>query len=286
VTVTIGSLFSGIGGLELGLERAALGPVVFQCEIDPFCRAVLAKHWPNVTRFVDVTQPRRYPSVDLLCGGFPCQDVSSAGKRRGLGGSRSGLWYHFASIVRQIRPRFVVVENVASGQTKWLPTVRRDLRRLGYRTRALGIAAREVGAPHLRRRVFVVAYSHGNTIREQSRRSGWAEGKEAAESRIDGANGRALSDAHGEAEHARAVDAEVAHTSTHDADVVSTGPRPTHTKSGVDLPQVLGGHLCPTFCEWFMGYPKDWTLLAPESQPSATPSSRSARKSLGSSSSK
>ena len=79
--LTIGSLFSGIGGLELGLEWAGLGPVVWQCEIDPFCRAVLEKHWPNVTRYEDVTAIRNYPHVDLVCGGFPCQDVSSAGKR-------------------------------------------------------------------------------------------------------------------------------------------------------------------------------------------------------------
>lgn len=156
----IGSLFSGIGGLELGLERAGLGPVAWQCEIDPFCRAVLAKHWPNVTRFDDVTRPRDYPHVDLICGGFPCQDVSSAGRRRGIGGARSGLWWYFASIVEQVRPRFVVVENVASGAKAWLPHVRHQLHMLGYRTRAYGISAADVGAPHLRRRVFVVADAH------------------------------------------------------------------------------------------------------------------------------
>ncbi len=156
----IGSLFSGIGGLELGLERAGLGPVAWQCEIDPFCRAVLAKHWPNATRFVDVTQPRLYPDAGLICGGFPCQDVSSAGKRRGIGGARSGLWWYFASVVQQVRPRVVVVENVASGAKAWLPHVRHQLHVLGYRTRAYAISAADVGAPHMRRRVFVVAHAH------------------------------------------------------------------------------------------------------------------------------
>lgn len=159
--VTIGSLFSGIGGLELGLEWAGLGPVVFQCEIVPFCRAVLAKHWPNAVRFDDVTRPRDWPHVDLICGGFPCTDVSSAGKRRGLGGERSGLWYYFARIVRQVRPRLVVVENVASGARRWLPYVRHQLHVLGYGTRALGIAASDCGAPHRRSRVFVVAHARG-----------------------------------------------------------------------------------------------------------------------------
>jgi len=160
--VTIGSLFSGIGGLELGLERAGLGPVLWQCEIDPFCRAVLAKHWPNVTRYTDVTRPRDYPAVDLICGGFPCQDVSSAGKQRGLGGERSSLWWHFADVVRRVRPRVVVVENVNSGKTLWLPHVRHQLHVLGYATRALAVSAADVGAPHLRRRVFVVADAHGD----------------------------------------------------------------------------------------------------------------------------
>jgi DNA (cytosine-5)-methyltransferase 1 len=165
--MTIGSLFSGIGGLELGLERAGLGPVLWQCEIDPFCRAVLAKHWPDVERFEDVTQPRSYPHVDLICGGFPCQDVSSGGKRRGIGGSRSGLWWYFARVVAQVRPRYVVVENVSSGARRWLHHVREGLHVLGYRTSALGVAARDVGAPHRRARVFVVAYASGEQLRKQ-----------------------------------------------------------------------------------------------------------------------
>jgi DNA (cytosine-5)-methyltransferase 1 len=155
--ITIGSLFSGIGGLELGLEWAGLGPVIWQCEIDPFCRAVLARHWPTVERFPDVTERRTWPPVDLVCGGFPCTDVSSAGKHRGLGGKRSGLWYHFARVIAAIEPRWVVIENVASGTPRWLPQIRHQLHVFGYRTRALGIAASDVGAPHLRQRVFVVA---------------------------------------------------------------------------------------------------------------------------------
>jgi len=169
--LTIGSLFSGIGGLELGLERAGLGPVFWQCEIDPFCRAVLAKHWPNVTRFEDVTTKRDWPHVDLICGGFPCQDVSHAGKCAGLSGARSGLWYQFARIVGDVLPRIVVVENVTSGVRRWLPTVRRDLHVLGYRTRAITISAADVGAPHLRKRTFVVAYANCMRELEQS----WSE---------------------------------------------------------------------------------------------------------------
>lgn len=159
--LSIGSLFSGIGGLELGLEWAGLGPVLWQVEKDEFCRRVLAKHWPEVPRYEDVRSVRasQLPVVDIICGGFPCQDVSSAGIGGGLSAPRSGLWFEFWRIVKESSPRFVVVENVASGKARWLRRVRHHLHMLGYRTRSLGIAARDVGAPHNRKRVFVVAYS-------------------------------------------------------------------------------------------------------------------------------
>ncbi len=173
--MTIGSLFSGIGGLELGLERAGLGPVAWQVEKDPFCRGVLAKHWPNVTRFEDVTQPRSYPAVDVICGGFPCQDVSAAGLGAGLSGQRSGLWYHFASIVSKVRPSWVVVENVASGARRWLPTVRRHLHVLGYDSTAFALSAADVGAPHERARRFVVAYPHGQGLALGGEQHAWEE---------------------------------------------------------------------------------------------------------------
>lgn len=175
----IGSLFSGIGGLELGLERAGLGSVVWQVEQDDFCRAVLAKHWPDVDR--SVTDVRLASSanlvpVDVICGGFPCQDVSGAGKGAGLGGSRSGLWYEYLRIVSELRPRVVIVENVESGARRWLCEVRSALHELGYRTRAMGVSAADVGAPHLRKRIFVVAHtdargSKGSDAREEC--TGW-----------------------------------------------------------------------------------------------------------------
>lgn len=162
--MTIGSLFAGIGGIELGLERAGLGPVLWQVEIDPFCRQVLAKHWPRARRFLDVTTSKDLPYVDCICGGFPCQDVSSAGNYVGLSGARSRLWGEFARIVGESKPRYVVVENVDSGKHLWLPTVRRDLHLLGYDTAAYALSAADVGAPHLRRRIFVVAHADGSPI--------------------------------------------------------------------------------------------------------------------------
>lgn len=154
----LGSLFSGIGGLELGLESAGLGHTVWQVEIDAWCRATLARHWPEAERLEDVTTAGRHNlrPVDLVCGGFPCQDVSSAGHRAGLAGSRSGLWHHFARIVSEILPSWVVVENVASGARLWVDTVRGDLGKLGYATLPIPVCADWLGAPFRRARIFVV----------------------------------------------------------------------------------------------------------------------------------
>lgn len=192
MNLTIGSLFSGVGGLELGLEWAGLGRTVWQVEQDEFCRQVLAKHWPDVDR--SVTDVRcagaaTLVPVDVICGGFPCQDVSGAGKGAGLDGARSGLWWEYLRIVEEMRPRIVIVENVAGGAKRWLCAVRGALHELGYRTRAMGVAARDVGAPQRRERIFVVAYTDGlrgvepeGREREQRRRSedsrapgGWSD---------------------------------------------------------------------------------------------------------------
>jgi DNA (cytosine-5)-methyltransferase 1 len=155
----IGSLFSGIGGIELGLERAGLGPVAWQVEVDVFCRGVLATHWPRARRFDDVRRvgAAELAPVDLICGGFPCQDVSAAGRGAGIDGERSGLWREFRRVVEELAPRIVVVENVASGKRRWMPAVRGDLHVLGYRSVAVEVSAFDVGSPQRRARVFVVA---------------------------------------------------------------------------------------------------------------------------------
>lgn len=155
----IGSLFSGIGGLELGLEWAGVGRTVWQVERDPFCRAVLARHWPHATRYDDVRAvgAHNLEQVEVICGGYPCQDVSVAGAGAGLDGERSGLWFEFLRIVDECQPHAVIVENVDNGRARWLPVVRAGLCELGYSTDAVSIAAGDIGAPHERRRCFVVA---------------------------------------------------------------------------------------------------------------------------------
>lgn len=170
---TIGSLFSGIGGLELGLERAGLGRIAWQCEIDPFCRRVLAKHWPDVVRHEDVREVTRGTAtqVSVLCGGFPCQDVSLAGRGGGLAGARSGLWFEYARIIAELVPEIVVIENVLGLRTRGLRRVLADLSDLGFDAEWCDFWAWDVGAPHRRARIFIVA-THPDRIdvREQP---GW-----------------------------------------------------------------------------------------------------------------
>lgn len=168
--LTFGSLFAGIGGLDLGLERAGMR-CVFQVEIDPYARRVLEKHWPHVRRHDDVkTFPPTTPEewgCDLICGGFPCQDISCAGQRAGIEGQRSGLWAEFARIVRLVRPRYVLVENVAALLTRGMDRVLADLAECGYDAEWDCLPAAAFGAVHIRNRLFLLAYSAG--IRCQQR---------------------------------------------------------------------------------------------------------------------
>jgi DNA (cytosine-5)-methyltransferase 1 len=158
--LTFGSLFAGIGGFDLGLERAGM-ICKWQVELDDYASRVLAKHWPNVPRHDDV---RTFPtaerdwSVDLICGGFPCQDISGAGTKRGLAGERSGLWREFARIIGFLRPRYVVVENVSALLVRGMGTVLGDLAALGYDSEWHCIPAAAVGAPQFRDRVWIVAH--------------------------------------------------------------------------------------------------------------------------------
>ena len=159
--MTFGSLFSGIGGIDLGLERAGM-TCAWQVEIDPWCRQVLTKHWPNVRRYEDVSAVGgdTLEPVELIAGGFPCQDVSVAGQRAGIqDGNRSGLWSEFHRIIREQRPRFGFVENVPGLLTIGMGRVLGDLADIGYDAEWEVLSAADVGAPHLRKRVFIVAHT-------------------------------------------------------------------------------------------------------------------------------
>jgi DNA (cytosine-5)-methyltransferase 1 len=153
-------LFSGIGGFSLGLERAGFKTVAF-CEIEPSCRHLLKHHWPEVPCFDDVRQlcGADVGPVDLICGGFPCQDISFAGAGAGIDGERSGLWAEHARLICELRPRFVIVENVAALLSRGLGRVLGDLAALGYDADWDCIPASAVGAPHRRDRLWIVAYA-------------------------------------------------------------------------------------------------------------------------------
>ena len=163
--LTVGSLFSGIGGLDLGLERAGM-QTRWMCEIDPFCRNVLRHHWPDVPVYEDVRDvDASAEHVDLICGGFPCQPVSLAGKRLAQADPR-WLWPEFSRIVGELRPRYVLVENVPGLASKGLRDVLADLAAFGYDAEWEVVSAASVGAPHIRERLFVVAYP-GSERRQQ-----------------------------------------------------------------------------------------------------------------------
>ena len=157
------SLFAGIGGFDIGLEAAGFQTVAF-CEIEPYCQAVLAKHWPGVPIYDDIrtltadTLRRDGIVIDAICGGFPCQDLSYAGKRAGIQGARSGLWSEYRRLIGELRPRFAIMENVPGLLSLGMGTVLGDLSALGYSCFYDCIPAAAVGAPHRRDRVWIIAW--------------------------------------------------------------------------------------------------------------------------------
>ena len=180
--MTVGSLFAGIGGLDLGFERAGF-EVIWQCERDDFCTRILNKHWPDTPVYDDVqtlyTDDGPSPETpDVLCGGFPCQDISLAGKGAGLDGERSGLWWQYHRIIGVVRPRYAVVENVPALVNRGLPAILGALSEIGYDAEWEIVSAAALGAPHIRERLFLVAYPNSEwqsqpegTEREGRRRS-------------------------------------------------------------------------------------------------------------------
>lgn len=171
------SLFAGIGGFDLGLERTGGFETVAFCEINEKARQVLRKHWPEVPIYEDVrelTAERLTTdgiSVDVICGGFPCQDISIAGRGAGLAGERSGLWSEIVRIARCLEPRFLVLENVSALLGRGLGDILGDLASLGYNAEWHCIPAAAIGAPHRRDRLWIVAYPNANRAGLEGRSS-------------------------------------------------------------------------------------------------------------------
>lgn len=158
--LTVGSLFSGIGGIDLGLERAGMR-VIWQSEIDPYACRVLAKHWPTVPNLGDVTTIdwSTVERPDVICGGYPCPAFSQAARGRNVA---PDLWCYMRDAIDATRPRFVVLENVAAHLGRGFSAVLADLHALGFDAEWSTVTACSVGAPHVRRRLLCVAYPHGD----------------------------------------------------------------------------------------------------------------------------
>ncbi len=158
---SIGSLFAGIGGFELGLERAIPGAyTLWQVEQEKYCKKVLSKHWPEATIYDDVRNitKNNTKQVNILCGGFPCQDISIAGKGEGLHGKKSSLFWEFHRIIDELQPRAIIMENVPAITFRGLGTVLGSLSEIGYDAEWCTIRASDFGAPHRRARWFCIAY--------------------------------------------------------------------------------------------------------------------------------
>ena len=155
------SLFSGIGGIDLGLERAGM-ECVGQVEIDPFCRAVLKKHWPSVMCMEDVKSVKgdEFGPIDIIAGGFPCQDISCAGKGKGIFAERSGLWWEMRRVIEAVRPAWVLAENVPALRTRGADEVFASLEGLGYTVEPLVVGAWACGLRHKRDRCWIVAHRY------------------------------------------------------------------------------------------------------------------------------
>lgn len=167
--LTIGSLFSGIGGLDLGLERAGM-EVIWQSEIDPYGCRVLKKHWPAVVNHGNIKEINWGNVVrpDIICGGYPCQPFSTAGKRNGTDDPRH-LWPWVREAISELRPKYAILENVRGHVSLGLNVVLGEMASIGYDAEWQIVSAASVGAPHRRDRVIIVAYPNGETPQGSSR---------------------------------------------------------------------------------------------------------------------
>jgi len=184
MSLTFGSLFAGIGGFDLGFERAGM-TCKWQVEIDDYATRVLEKHWPTVHRERDIKQCGKHnlERVDVICGGFPCQDISYAGLGAGLDGERSGLFFEAVRVVSALQPSIVVLENVSALLARGLDRVLGTLAEIGFNAEWHCLQAADFGAPHIRDRVFIIANSNRRRFEEFCKCDGEQETRRKAQQR-------------------------------------------------------------------------------------------------------
>jgi DNA (cytosine-5)-methyltransferase 1 len=262
------SLFTGIGGFDLGFETAGI-ETLSMCEADGRAQSVLRRHWPHVPVFDDVRNINGsdFRAIDIIHGGFPCQDISMAGKREGLEGDRSGLWWEFHRIISEAKPRFVVIENVAgllsSGGRRDLGAIIGSLGKLGYMGGYRVLDARYFGVAQRRRRVFIVAslgtdcgqkiLFEPESLPGDIEKSGQAFEEVAGTIRSSFKNsGYKTTELDGHGTHVVVGSKEIFAT--------PLGRDPINIPFGEN--QQLGvRRLTPVECERLMGFPDNWTLL-------------------------
>ena len=279
--MTFGSLFAGIGGFDLGLERSGM-TCMWQCEIDKYAKQVLKKHWPEVKKYEDIRQLTKPESVDLICGGFPCQDLSMAGNRAGLAGERSGLFFEAVRIIREVKPKWIVIENVpgllSSNGTADMGAVVWQLEQLGYCISWRVLDSRYFGVAQRRRRIFIVG-SLGNTssikvLFETEQKLLETVGSRMVQSPTLVANGQVNSGANwcgGIVIGTLIANGQVNNGGGNWAagTVISTlKASGVNTQSGIKyIKDDLGYRtLTPTECEKLQGFPVNWTEDIPDSK--------------------
>ena len=227
-------IFSGIGGFSLGLHDVGCFETAAFCEIDRDAQLVLEKNFPGTTIFNDVSKlnleelrKHNLEKIDIICGGFPCQDISVAGHQKGLvdthgKNTRSGLWFEYKRLIEEIRPRWVIIENVANLRSNGLATVLQDLHEIGYDAEGDIISARAIGSCHLRERIWIVAYPNGEQLRIESGRGIGTSGSDQRVIGNDGEKGNS-STAYSESIRLQGVRASGIEVSTSLGEKISTG---------------------------------------------------------------
>jgi DNA (cytosine-5)-methyltransferase 1 len=229
------------------------------CEINPFCRKILTRHWPSVPIFTDITTINKedlktLPRIDVIAGGFPCQDISVAGKQKGITAKRSGLWKEFARLINEIRPKYAIIENVANLRSQGLSSVLQDLWEIGYDAEWHCIPASAFGAPHRRDRIWIIAHPTcigkvGLSIRKEETKSTPGDSCKNATNpdcqRLQGCGGFE----------------EISPICTQEQIGMYYCGRGVKqwSEEPLAVPRLKDNRLNPDWVEWLMGYPISWT---------------------------